>query len=143
MTKPPVRLIVPPMTLSPASLVTGIDSPVTIDSSTCERPSITFAVDRDLLAGPHPQPVADRDGVERHLLVAAVVAMRRAVFGARSSSARMAPRGLLAGAQLQHLAEQHQHGDDGGRLEIDRDRAVRDRGTPAETGRARAVATTL
>ena len=32
--------------------------------------------------------------------------------------------GLLAGAQLQHLAEQHQHGDDGGGLEVDRDRAV-------------------
>ena len=49
---------------------------------------------------------------------------RRAVLGARSSSARIAPRGRLARAQFQHLAEQHQHGDDGGGLEIDRDRAV-------------------
>jgi len=34
-------------------------------------------------------------------------------------------RGLLARAQLEHLPEQDKHRDDGGRLEIDRDRAVR------------------
>ena len=30
----------------------------------------------------------------------------------------------FARAQFQHLAEQDQHGDDGGRFEIDRDRAA-------------------
>ena len=68
---------------------TGIDSPVTIDSSSAERPSITLAVDRHLLARPHAQPVADRDRVERHVLVAAVVARR----GARSSARDRAARG--------------------------------------------------
>ena len=40
MTKPPLRLIVPAITFAPTSLVTGIDSPVTIDSSSVEWPSI-------------------------------------------------------------------------------------------------------
>jgi hypothetical protein len=37
----PVALIDAPMTLSPTPLLTGRLSPVTIDSSTSERPSIT------------------------------------------------------------------------------------------------------
>ena len=36
----------------------------------------------------------------------------------------MAPLGRLAGPQLEHLPEKHQHGDDSGGLEIDRHRAV-------------------
>ena len=39
MTNPPDWLRVPAMTLLPASLVTGMDSPVTSDSSSAERPS--------------------------------------------------------------------------------------------------------
>jgi hypothetical protein len=39
MRKEPVLLRAPPITLSPATLVTGIDSPVTIDSSMDTRPS--------------------------------------------------------------------------------------------------------
>jgi len=39
--KVPVVLSVPPMTSSPASLRTGIGSPVSIDSSTAEAPSTT------------------------------------------------------------------------------------------------------
>ena len=39
--------------------VTGMDSPVTIDSSTELRPSIELAVDRHLLARAHAQAVAD------------------------------------------------------------------------------------
>jgi len=39
MTKLPDWLIVPPMIFAPVSFVTGIDSPVTIDSSNAERPS--------------------------------------------------------------------------------------------------------
>ena len=41
MTRPPDRFMVPPMTVSPTALVTGIDSPVTMDSSTALRPSTT------------------------------------------------------------------------------------------------------
>ena len=40
--KAPVRLMVPPITVSPTVLGTGIDSPVTGDSSTTERPSSTI-----------------------------------------------------------------------------------------------------
>ena len=131
------------MTFAPASLVTGIDSPVTIDSSSDERPSTSDAVDRDLLAGPHPQPVADRDGVERDFLVAAVGF--DAARGLRREIEQRADGagGLLARAQLQHLAEQHQHGDDGGRLEIDRDRAVVAAEGSAGTAAGASVATTL
>ena len=117
--------MVPPITLAPTSLVTGIDSPVTIDSSTALRPSSDVAVDRHLLARAHAQAVADLHGVELDLLARVPSGLiRRAVFGARSSSARMAPLVGLAGAQLQHLPEQHQHGDDRRRLEVDGDRAV-------------------
>jgi Cu/Ag efflux protein CusF len=37
-------LIVPPITFSPGVLVTGMDSPVTIDSSTALRPSAAAAL---------------------------------------------------------------------------------------------------
>ena len=64
--------------------------------------------------------------------------MRRAVFGARSSRARIAPRGRLARAQLEHLAEQHQNGNDGSGFEIDRHRAVMPaEGRRKQTGRQR------
>jgi hypothetical protein len=39
----PVRLMVAPITVSPVRLVTGIDSPVTIDSSTAELAVSTVA----------------------------------------------------------------------------------------------------
>ena len=42
MTSAPDWLIVPPITRSPMVLVTGINSPVTIDSSSAERPSVTL-----------------------------------------------------------------------------------------------------
>ena len=123
-TNEPDWLTVPPMTLPPASLVTGIDSPVTIDSSTAERPSIDLAVDRHLVAGPHAQLVADRDRVERYVLVAAVRLDAPRGLGRKFEQRADRARRRLARAQFQHLAEQHQHGDDGGGLEIDRDRAV-------------------
>ncbi len=41
MTSPPERFSVPPMARSPGSLVTGMLSPVTMLSSTAERPSVT------------------------------------------------------------------------------------------------------
>ena len=63
-------------------------------------------------------------GIERNLLVAAVVL--DAVRGLRREIEQRADGagGRLARAQFQHLAEQHQHGDHAGGLEIDRRRAV-------------------
>ena len=120
----PVWLSVPPITLSPGSLATGIDSPVTIDSSTVERPSITSPSTGTFSPGRTRSRSPTCDGVERDLLVAAVLA--HAARGLRREVEQRADRagGPLARAQLQHLAEQHQHGDDRGGLEIDRDRAV-------------------
>ena len=107
-----------------------------------------FLGDRHGFAGHHRfverRAAFDHDAVDRHLFARAARAagrrprgcraatsssvpsspIRRAVFGARSSSALIAPEVCFARAQLQHLAEQHQHGDDGGGLEIDRDRAA-------------------
>ena len=82
------------------------------------------AVDRHLFAGAHAQPVADHDRLERDLLFGSVVRdaprrLRREVEERADGAG-----GLLARPQFQHLAEQHQHGDHRGGLEIDRDRAV-------------------
>ena len=72
MTRAPVPLTVPPITRSPGCLATGIDSPVTIDSSTALRALEDDAVDRHGVAGPDAQPVARMDPVERDFLVVAV-----------------------------------------------------------------------
>ena len=123
-TKPPDWLSVPAITLAPASLVTGIDSPVTSDSSSDERPSRitpstgTFSPGRTRSLSPTARlSICD-------LLVGAVVV--DAPRGLRREVEQRLDRagGRLAGAQLQHLAEQHQHRDDGGGFEIDRDRAA-------------------
>ena len=101
------------------------------------------AVDRHLVAGTHAQPVADLDGVERDLLVAAVILHAARRLRREIEQGADGAGGRLARAQFQHLAEQHQHGDDGGRLEIDGDRAVGVAEGGREEVRARAVATTL
>ena len=69
-------------------LATGIDSPVTIDSSTALAAFDDFAVDRDLLAWAHAQPVADRDRFERDILVARRRRGRAARSWARDRAAR-------------------------------------------------------
>ena len=120
-TKAPVPLTVPPITRSPGAFSTGIGSPVIIDSSTALVPLEDDAIDRDLLAGPHAQPIADRDLVERHVLFPPVVAkdprrLRREPQQRPDRAARPAP-----GAQLQHLSQQHQRRDDRRRLEVHAD----------------------
>ena len=87
----PVPLIVAPVTRVPRRFSTGIGSPVIMDSSTALRAVEDDAVDRDLLARPHAQPVAGVHVLQRHILLAAVARERRAVFGARPSRARIAP----------------------------------------------------
>ena len=137
-TRLPVWFIVPPIARAPGSFVTGIDSPVTIDSSTAPLPSVTTPSTGTRSPGRTRKQVADRDLVERDLLLAAVGA--HAARGLRREVEQRADgaAGRFAGAQLQHLAEQHQHGDDGRRLEIDRARRRPCRGTPPERARARA-----
>jgi hypothetical protein len=96
-------------------LITGIASPVTLDHD---------AIDRDFFAGTNAQPVTGRDGIERHVLVAVVILDAPRGFGRERDQRADCARGRGAGAQFQHLAEQHQHGDDAGSLEIERDAAV-------------------
>ena len=64
------------------------------------------------------------EAVDLHLMVGAVIA--DAAGGLRRQFEQRLDRAgcRLAGAQLQHLAEQHEDGDDRGGFEIDRDRAA-------------------
>ena len=82
------------------------------------------AIHRHLLARPDPQMVADLQAVDLHLVVGAVIA--DAAGGLRRQFEQRPDRAgcRLAGAQFQHLAKQHEHGDHGGGFEIDRDRAA-------------------
>ena len=79
-----------------------------------------LAVDRHRIARPHAQQIARRRPASSGTSVSRPPAMRCAVFGARSSSARMRIAGRLARPQLQHLADEHQRDDHRRRLEIDR-----------------------
>ena len=85
----PVPLIVAPVTALPASLSTGIASPVTIDSSTVLRPSTTtpstgiFSPGRTRMRSP---TCTSASGTSR----SSPSRTRRAVFGARPSSALIA-----------------------------------------------------
>ena len=97
-----------------------------------------LAIDRDFFARPHPQAVADLDGIERYVLARCRRCRGVARSSGRDRAARGSRRRCLAGAQFQHLSEQHQHRDDRRGLEIDRHRAVMSARTPAEKARARA-----
>ena len=114
-------LTVPPMTRSPGPFSTGIGSPVIIDSSTALVPSSTtpstgtFSPGRTRSRSP---TWTSSSGTSSSRPSAR---SRRAVFGARPSSAWMALDGLAPGPQLEHLAEQDQRRDDRGGLEVDRD----------------------
>ena len=101
-----------------------MDSPVTIDSSSAERPSSNIAVDRHLSPGRTRKRSPTATCVERNFLVGAVVLDAARGLGREIEQRADRARGRFARAQFQHLAEQHQHGDDGRRFEIDRDRAV-------------------
>ena len=90
-TKPPVWLSVPAVTFDPGTLATGIGSPVTIDSSTVPLPSVsspstgTFSPGRTRSSS----PTCTVSSATRSSLPSALT--RNASFGARSSSARIAP----------------------------------------------------
>ena len=91
MTNEPVWFIVPPMTPSPAVFVIGIDSPVTSDSSSEERPSSTMPSTGTFSPGRtrSRSPIWTWSRVISSSVPSALI--RCAVFGVRSSSARIAP----------------------------------------------------
>ena len=143
-TKPPVWFSVPAVTFEPGAFATGIGSPVTIDSSTVPLALDQFAVDRHLLARAHAQQLADLDGCRSATVSSRAVGLHP--HGGLRREVEQRPdraRRLLAGTQLEHLAEQHQHGDHRGRLEVDRHRAVVRPRTPPETGSGAKVPTML
>ena len=137
-----------PLTVAPVTLLAGhlldrhrlaadhrfIDRAVALDHD---------AVDRHLLAGPDAKQVADMDMLQRDVLLAAVVA--DPPRGLRRETEQGADRraGRRAGAQLQHLAEQHQRRDDRRRLEIDRHQPAHRAERRRENLRGAAVATRL
>ena len=95
MTKAPARLTVPPITFAPGSLVTGMGSPVMVDSSTEPEPSRTV-----------PSTGTFSPGRTRKLSPTRMASIatssslpsrptRRAVRGARPISALMAPEVAL------------------------------------------------
>ena len=81
------------------------------------------AVDRDLLAGSNAEVIAGLHVLERHidLTVGGDLPrhLRREVEERADGRARLAPR-----TELEHLAEQHERGDDRRRLEVHGDAAV-------------------
>ncbi len=87
------------------------------------------AVDRHLLAGTDAQAVAGMKRIDLDLVLAAVGTDAARRLGRELQQRLDRARGRLARAQLQHLAEQHQHGDDGGR--------PRNRPRPRRHGRGR------
>ena len=131
MTKPPVPFTVPPVTRSPAAFSTGIGSPVTIDSSTALRPSSTTPSTGTFSPGRTRSRSPAMDLLERDVGLAAVGGEPPRGPGRQPEQRADRAAGAAAGAQLEHLAEQHQRGDDRGRLEVDRHPVLaRDRKEP-------------
>ena len=89
-TNVPVVLTVPPVTRSPGSLSTGIDSPVTIDSSTALAPSVTRPSTGILSPGRTRRRSPGRTSDRGTSCSEPSALTRRAVGGARASRARMA-----------------------------------------------------
>ena len=90
-TNEPVLFSDPPTTLAPGSLVTGMDSPVTMDSSIETRPSRISPSTGTCSPGStrRRSPTATRSRVTSSSVPSSRT--RRAVLGVRSSKARIAP----------------------------------------------------
>ena len=117
----PVVFIVAPYTADPAVLSTGIDSPVSIDSSTADAPAITSPSTGNRSPGPDHHDVAAQHVACRHVELDAVPDdARRARLQADEplDGLRRAP----ARAGLEQLAEQDEDDDDDGRFEVHRHR---------------------
>ena len=83
-----------------------------------------FAVDRDFVARAHAQAVADRDALERDVLVVSVRADAASGLGREIEQRANRAAGPFARSEFEDLPEQHQRGDGRRRFEIDRDGAA-------------------
>ena len=112
MTKLPLVLSVPPVTLSPRDFSTGIASPgdhgfVDRAGAFSNRP-----VHRHALAGPNAKPVASLDAVKRNVFARGRPRYEQMGLLWREIQQRAnGAGGLLTGSQLQHLAEQNECSD--------------------------------
>ena len=107
----------------PGTFSIGIGSPVTIDSSTVVEPSSTV-----------PSTGTCSPGRTRRRSPTPTCASSTSVSTPSASRCAMCGREIqqrpdrrarpAARAELQHLSEEHEHDDDGGRLEVDADVAV-------------------
>ena len=141
-TKAPLWFIVPPITLSPATLADRHRFSGQHGFVDRASPFDDLAVHRDLLARPNAQAVADLDRIERDLLVRPFLHGRAARSLAQIDERADRAASLFARPELEHLSEQDKGGDDRRRFEIDGHRAM----VAAERGRKQAgatVATTL
>ena len=114
---------------SPGIFSTGIGSPVTIDSSTALRPSRTTPSTGTFSPGRTRSRSPTATSVERHVLFRA--RRRGAPRGLRGEAEQRPDRAArpAPGAELEHLAEQHERRDDRRRLEVDARPRPRGRGT--------------
>ena len=115
------------MTASPGPFSTGRLSPVSMLSSSAERPSMIDAVDRHLLARADADQIADDDRLDRDVLLDAV-ADDAGGLGLQAHQRLDRRAGLLLGARLEPAAQQDQGDDD--------DRRSRSRGGTAKPQRA-------
>ena len=123
-TNVPVPLTVPPVTWSPGAFSTGIGSPVTIDSSTLVAPSSTTPSTGMRSPGrTRSRSLTCTSSSGTSCSVPSGVDAPRSL---RREAEQVADRGARAAAraQLEHLAEQHEHDDHRGRLEIHGDGAA-------------------
>ena len=111
MTRLPVPLMVAPVTGSPAAFSTASGSPVSMLSSTDERPSTTSPSTGTFSPGRTRSRSPTRTSSSGDLRLAAVGT--DPPRGPRRQPHQRADRraGLLAGGELEDLPEQHQHHD--------------------------------
>jgi hypothetical protein len=113
-------LSVPAITLAPVSLVTAGHQGFIERRSALKDDTVHW----HLFSRPDAQLVADLEAIDRNLMVGAVLIDNTGGFR-RQLEQRLDRSGRrLAGAELQNLAKQDEHGDNGGGLEVDRNRAV-------------------
>ena len=116
--KLPVPLTVPPVTLLPFVFSTGIGSPVTIDSSTDVLPSITTPSTGTFSPGRtrNRSPGFTRSNGTSSSDPSSRIKTSRLRRKSQQSFDRSA--GLASRAEFQHLAQQHQGGDNCSGVEI-------------------------
>ena len=108
-------LTVAPITSSPGPTSTGTGSPVIIDTSIAECPSTTMPSVATFSPGPHDEPHADLEVVERR----SPCRPRACRLDAEVGECPDRVAGSALGPDLEPLAEQDERDDHGGGLEVD------------------------